>query len=55
METSALSARFIGPVMLVAGASMFVNRARMIEIFKDFTDSPGMIFIGGVMALATAK
>lgn len=52
MDVSILIARFIGPVMLLAGLSMFVNRARMIEIFKDFTDSPGMIFIGGVMALA---
>ena len=52
MDSSALIARFIGPVMLVAGVSMFVNRARMIEIFKDFTSSPGMIFIAGVMALA---
>jgi len=38
--------------MLAAGVSLFVNRARMTQIFKDLTDSPGMIFMAGVMALA---
>lgn len=42
----------MGPVMLAAGVSLFVNRARMTQIFKDLTDSPGMIFMAGVLALA---
>ena len=51
MDTSDLIARFLGPVMLAAGISMFVNRQRFTQIFKDFINSPGMIFMGGVMAL----
>ena len=52
MDASVLIARFIGPVMLVAGVAMFANRARMIEIFKEFTGNAGMMFMSGVMALA---
>lgn len=51
MDTSALIARFIGPVMLAAGISMFVNRDRFKQIFRDFSENPGMIFMAGVMAL----
>jgi hypothetical protein len=53
MDTSILIAKFMGPVMLVAGAAMLVNRQQMDSIFKDFLNSPGLIFLAGVLALLT--
>jgi len=51
METSILIAKFMGPVMLVAGCSMFLNRKKMTAIFEDFVNSPGLIFFAGFIAL----
>ena len=51
MDASQLIAKFLGPVMLVAGCSMFINRQRLTAIFEDFVDSPALIFLAGFMAL----
>ena len=51
MATSILIAKYLGPVILAASLSMFVNPSQMTRIFEDFTNSPGMIFIAGVMTL----
>ena len=52
MDTSVLIAKYLGPVMLVAGCAMVVNRTRMMAVFEDFVNSPALIFIAGFMALA---
>jgi len=51
MDTSILIAKFMGPTMIVAGCSMFLNRKRMTAIFEDFVKSPALIFLAGFMAL----
>ena len=51
METSILIAKFMGPVMLVAGFAMLVNKDNMRTIFEDFIASPALIFIAGFLAL----
>ena len=51
MNTSILIAKYMGPVMLVAGLSFFLNRQNLRHIFDDFIGSPAMIFIAGFMAL----
>ncbi len=51
MDASALFARFIGPVMLVAGAAMLVNREGMRAVMDDFIGRPGLLFFSGVLAL----
>jgi len=52
MDTSLLIARFLGSMMLVAGVAMFVNRQMLTRIYEDISNSPGLIFIAGAMALA---
>jgi len=51
METSLLIAKFMGPVLLVSGFSMLVNKNTMRTVFEDFLDSPGLIFVAGFLAL----
>ena len=52
MDTSQLLAKYLGPVMLVAGLAFFINRQHLRAIFDDFLKSPALIFIAGFMALA---
>ncbi len=51
METSQLIAKFMGPVMLVAGFSMLVNKDNLRSVFEDFIASPALIFVAGFLAL----
>ncbi|MDA7947272.1 MAG: hypothetical protein MPJ78_07325, partial [Hyphomicrobiaceae bacterium] len=51
MDTSILIAKYMGSVMLAASLSMFINRSQVDRILEDFTNSPGMIFLAGVMTL----
>lgn len=51
MATSILIAKFMGPVMLVAGFSMLVSKDTMRAVFEDFLASPALIFVAGFMAL----
>lgn len=51
METSQLIAKFMGPVMLVAGFSMLINKDTMRAVFEDFIASPALIFVAGFLAL----
>lgn len=51
MTTSILFARFIGPVMLVAAASMLADRKAIRSIAEDFMDSPALIYLAGVLTL----
>ncbi len=51
MNTSILIARLLGPVMLVAGFSMLVNRKNLDAVFDDFLKSPGLIYVAGVLTL----
>lgn len=52
MTTSILFARFLGPVMLVAAASMLSDRKAIRDIVEDFMDSPATIYLAGVLTLA---
>ena len=51
MSTSILIAKLMGPVMLTAGLSMLVNGKNLDAMFEDFLNSPGLIFVAGVLAL----
>lgn len=52
MTTSILFARFLGPVMLIAAASMLSDRNAIRDIVQDFMESPALIYLAGVMTLA---
>lgn len=52
METSLLIAKFIGPVMLISGLSLLINSDGMRAVFEDFVNSPALIFVAGIIALA---
>ena len=41
----------MGPVMLVAGLSLLVNGKNLDAVFEDFLNSPGLIYVAGVLAL----
>ena len=51
MNTSVLIARFIGPVMLVAGAAMLVNREAIRAVVDDIVAHPAFLFLSDVLAL----
>lgn len=51
MNTSILIAKYMGPVMLIAGLTMLVNGKNLNAVFEDFLHSPGLIFLAGVLAL----
>lgn len=51
MDASVLIAKYIGPVILVAALAGLANHDRFMALFEDFTNSPGLIFIAGVMTL----
>ena len=51
METSILYAKFMGPAMLVSGIAMLSNRKNMRAVAEDFLNSPGLIFLAGILAL----
>lgn len=52
MTTSILFARFLGPVMLIAAASMLSDRDAIRDIVQDFMNSPALIYLAGVLTLA---
>jgi len=51
MDTSLLIAKFIGPLILVSGFAMLVNKQNMRAVFEDFLASPALIFVAGFLAL----
>ena len=51
MTTSTVFARFIGPVMLVAAASMLLDRKAIRAVGEDFMNSPALIYLAGVLTL----
>ncbi len=53
MTTSILFARFIGPVMLIAAASMLLDRDAIRAVAEDFMSSPALIYLAGVLTLIT--
>jgi hypothetical protein len=51
METSLFLARLIGPVLLVVGAAILVNRGNVRAMATDFLEHRGLIFLAGVLTL----
>ncbi len=53
MTTSIIFARFIGPVMMIAAAAMLRDREAIRDVAEDFMTSPALIYIAGILTLAT--
>ena len=51
METSLFLARLIGPVLLVVGAAILINRDNIRAMATDFLEHRGLIFLAGVLTL----
>ena len=51
MQTSLFIARLMGPVLVVAGATMLFNARAFRDIGREFLASPALIFIAGFLAL----
>lgn len=51
MQTSIFIARLIGPVMIVAGLSVLLNRQSFAAMAKDFLANRGLMFLGGLMVM----
>jgi len=51
METSLFIAKLIGPMLLVIGAALIINRDHMREMATDFLEHRGLIFLAGVLTL----
>jgi len=49
METSLFIAKLIGPMLLVIGAALLINRDHMREMATDSLEHRGLIFLAGVL------
>jgi hypothetical protein len=51
MQTSAFIARLIGPVMLIAGLAVLLNRQGFKSIAEEFLASRALMFLAGMMVM----
>lgn len=51
METSILLGKIIGPIMVVLGAGVLMNRRYYEKTFEDFVANRAFIFVIGLLAL----
>ena len=51
MATSIFLARLIGPVCLVIGLALLINRAAFRTLADEFLHSPALMFLSGVITL----
>ncbi|HET6466837.1 MAG TPA: hypothetical protein VFG43_00520 [Geminicoccaceae bacterium] len=51
MQTSMFLARLIGPVLLVMGVAMLLDRRAWRAMAEEFLGSPALIFLAGLLAL----
>lgn len=51
MQTSIFIARLIGPVMVVAGLAVLLNRHGFRSMAEDFLANRGLMFLGGLMVM----
>ncbi len=54
METSKLLARIMGPVMIVQAIGIVINLAEFQRIYEEFSKSPSLCYLGGLMAFLLA-
>src|SRR5688572_10715214 len=51
MNTSIFLARLIGPISLVGGISLFLNRADYKAMAQEFLRSPALIYLSGLLTM----
>ena len=51
MQTSIFLARLIGPVMLVVGIAIFLNRRAFRDMAEEFLASPALLFLSGLLVM----
>ena len=51
METSLFLARLLGPLLLVIGAAILIDRKNIRAMATDFLEHRGLIFLAGVLTL----
>lgn len=52
LDTSVFIAKVLGPLMLVMGASLLADPARIRDMGKEFLKSDALIYMAGFMALS---
>jgi uncharacterized membrane protein len=50
MDSSIFLARLIGPLFVVIGAGLLVNRENYRTLAREFLESPALIYIAGIIA-----
>jgi len=51
MYTSYMLAQIIGPVYLIVGLGLLMERSFYAKLLQEFMKSPAMMYLGGLMAL----
>lgn len=51
MDTSLDFARVMGPVMMIMGLSLALNRDAITKMARDFMKSPALVFLAGFLTL----
>jgi uncharacterized membrane protein HdeD (DUF308 family) len=51
MDTSIFLARMLGPLLLIVGVALIINRDDMRAMANDFLEHRGLIFLAGVLTL----
>lgn len=51
MQTSIFLAQLMGPVILAAAISLFVNGGQQVAMAREFLESPSLIYISGILVM----
>ncbi len=51
MQTSIFLAQLMGPVILAAAISLFVNGEQQVAMAREFLESPSQIYISGLLVM----
>lgn len=51
MTASHLIAGYAGPLFIALAAAMLLNRAILVDAFRELSDSPGLVVFAGILAL----
>ncbi|MGE3278502.1 MAG: hypothetical protein AB7J40_01720 [Candidatus Altimarinota bacterium] len=51
MYTSFMLAKIIGPLYLVVGLGLYLDRSFYQKMYQEFMKSPALMYMGGLMAL----
>ncbi|MEM9591178.1 MAG: hypothetical protein AAF967_07545 [Pseudomonadota bacterium] len=51
MQSSIFLAQLMGPVILAAAISLFINGERQVAMAREFLESPSLIYLSGILLM----